>query len=141
MISSSSCLASSHPATSAKVIFGVSPASSFALDLPKANARFPPCCIWRSMKMMRPRMNRYGRKLKRNTPNDCFSSRARTSTPLSRSVCTHSARDSNGRRVVKCSAVRRPTVTACLKSPLICCRSVISTAATLAASSCSVNCV
>src|SRR5437660_582099 len=42
MISSSSCFASSQPATSAKVILGVSPESSFALDFPKAKARCPP---------------------------------------------------------------------------------------------------
>ena len=42
MISCSSTLASSAPATSAKVILGVSPASSLALDFPNANARLPP---------------------------------------------------------------------------------------------------
>ena len=38
MISCSSTFASSHPATSANVTLGVSPASSFALDLPNENA-------------------------------------------------------------------------------------------------------
>src|SRR5256884_101714 len=103
MISSSSCFASSAPATSANVTLGVSPASSFAFDLPNAKARLPPCCIWRSMKISRPKMSRYGRKLKRNTPNDCFSSRARTSTPLVRSVATQVSFDSNGRSEVKWS--------------------------------------
>jgi hypothetical protein len=41
MISCSSVFASSHPATSAKVSFGV-PVRSFAFDLPNANARFRP---------------------------------------------------------------------------------------------------
>src|SRR5213080_2206933 len=140
MISSSSCFASSAPATSANVTLGVSPAKSFAFDLPNANARFPPCCICRTMKISRPMMNRYGRKLKRNTPKDCFSSRARTSTPFCRRVVTQASVDSNGSSMVKCSAVCRPTVTAVRKSPFTCARSVISTAATLPLSSCSVNC-
>ena len=49
MTSCSSTLASSAPATSAKVILGVSPVSSFAFDLPNENARLPPACIWRKM--------------------------------------------------------------------------------------------
>jgi len=48
-------------------------------------------------------MNRYGRKLNRNTPNDCFSSRARTFTPFSRSVATQESLDSNGSSVVNWS--------------------------------------
>ena len=47
MISWSSCLASSAPATSANVTLGVSPVSSFAFDLPNENALLPPACIWR----------------------------------------------------------------------------------------------
>ena len=50
MISWSSCFASSAPATSANVTFGVSPVSSFALDLPNENAFAPPDCIWRNRK-------------------------------------------------------------------------------------------
>ena len=49
MTSCSSTFASSAPATSAKVIFGVSPVSSFAFDLPNENARLPPACICRKM--------------------------------------------------------------------------------------------
>ena len=41
MISCSSTFASSAPATSANVTFGVSPVSSFALDFPNEKAREP----------------------------------------------------------------------------------------------------
>ncbi len=60
MISWSSTLASSAPATSAKVTLGVSPASSLALDFPKANARLPPAWSWRSRKNQRPRITIQG---------------------------------------------------------------------------------
>ena len=45
LISCSSCTASSAPATSAKVVFGVSFATSLAFDLPKLSTRLPPPCI------------------------------------------------------------------------------------------------
>ncbi len=61
MISSSSSLASSPPATSAKVTFGVSPDSSFALDFPKLKARDPPLCICRKRKTQRPMISSHGR--------------------------------------------------------------------------------
>ena len=54
MISCSSTLASSAPATSAKVTLGVSPVSSLALDFPKEKARLPPACSWRSRKNQSP---------------------------------------------------------------------------------------
>jgi len=47
MISSSSCLASSAPATSSKVTLGVSGEISLALDRPNWNALFPPPCMVR----------------------------------------------------------------------------------------------
>ena len=46
MISWSSSTASSDPATSAKVVFGVSLVMSLALDFPKFMTREPPPCIW-----------------------------------------------------------------------------------------------
>ncbi len=46
MISWSSSIASSAPATSAKVVFGVSLVISLALDFPKFITREPPPCIW-----------------------------------------------------------------------------------------------
>ena len=45
LISYSSSTASSAPATSAKVVFGVSLVIIFALDLPKLSTREPPPCI------------------------------------------------------------------------------------------------
>ena len=49
MISCSSTLASSTPATSLKVTFFCVGVSSFARDLPKESALFPPACICRMM--------------------------------------------------------------------------------------------
>ena len=49
LISCSSEIASSAPATSAKVVFGTSSLCSFARDLPKLNTLFPPC-DWLSIK-------------------------------------------------------------------------------------------
>lgn len=46
MISWSSSTASSEPATSANVVFGVSLVMSLALDFPKFITREPPPCIW-----------------------------------------------------------------------------------------------
>src|SRR2546422_7691227 len=43
---------------------------------PPRSTLFPYTTLFRS--------KRYGRKLNRNTPNDCFSSLARTSTPFAR---------------------------------------------------------
>ena len=50
LISCSSSMASSAPATSANVVFGVSLVISLALDLPKFITREPPPCICDSMK-------------------------------------------------------------------------------------------
>ena len=47
MISSTSSLASSMPATSAKVTLFWCSVSSLALDLPKLMALPPPACSWR----------------------------------------------------------------------------------------------
>ncbi len=62
MISWSSSTASSDPATSANVVFGVSLVMSFALDLPKFMTREPPPCIWfirnRKMTTMRTKGSR-----------------------------------------------------------------------------------
>ena len=50
LISCSSSMASSAPATSAKVVFGVSLVISLAFDFPKFITREPPPCIWLSRK-------------------------------------------------------------------------------------------
>ena len=60
MISDSSALDSSQPATSLKVTFFWFGVSSLAFDLPKAIARFPPDCICLMMKTQRPIRNRIG---------------------------------------------------------------------------------
>ena len=54
MISCSSSLASSTPATSLKVTFFCWLASSLALDLPKESALLPPLCICRMKKTQKP---------------------------------------------------------------------------------------
>ena len=60
MISCSSSLASSTPATSLKVTFFCWEASSLAFDLPKERALFPPLCIWRMKKIQKPMSSRKG---------------------------------------------------------------------------------
>ena len=80
MISSSSTLASSHPATSWNVTFGVSPVSSFALDFPKAKARFPPCCTCRKKNTQSPMRMNHGSRLIRSVPKPVFGSFAEIGT-------------------------------------------------------------
>ena len=60
MISSSSCLASSHPATSLNVTLGEDSSSTRALVLPNLSAALPPACIWRSTKIHSPKMTMSG---------------------------------------------------------------------------------
>jgi hypothetical protein len=59
LISWSSSMASSTPATSAKVVFGVSLVIIFARDFPKFITREPPPCIWfiRNRKTITSRTN------------------------------------------------------------------------------------
>ncbi len=63
LISWSSSTASSAPATSLKVVFGVSLLISLALDLPNCMTRLPPPCIWLKKNRMRKARIRIGRKL------------------------------------------------------------------------------
>lgn len=73
MISWSSSTASSEPATSAKVVFGVSLVISFALDLPNCMTREPPPCIWFIRKRKTTTMRTKGRRESRiETKGDCF---------------------------------------------------------------------
>ena len=60
MISCSSCLASSQPATSLNVTLGWVSISTRALVLPNLSAALPPDCIWRSMKSQKPKMSTIG---------------------------------------------------------------------------------
>ena len=63
LISCSSSIASSAPATSANVVFGVSLLTSFALDLPKFITRLPPPCTEFMMKNSRRTTSRIGSRL------------------------------------------------------------------------------
>lgn len=65
LISWSSSMASSAPATSAKVVLGVSLVISFARDLPKFMTREPPPCIWFMMNRKIRTITMIGRKLAR----------------------------------------------------------------------------
>ncbi len=63
LISSSSSTASSAPATSLNVVFGVSLLISLAFDLPNCMTREPPPCIWLKKKRNSRTRIRIGRKL------------------------------------------------------------------------------
>src|SRR6266496_598082 len=141
MISSSSCLASSQPATSAKVILGVSPVSSLARDFPNANARLPPCCICRSMKIIRPPMRITGHRFRMMTPIPGFGSLPVMSTPFDRTPFTHVGSVSKGSITVKCGAAFPWAVIGRWKSPRISWRPTISSDLMFPESSCSLNCV
>jgi hypothetical protein len=60
MISCSSSLASSTPATSLNVTFLPDEDVSLARDLPNESARLPPDCIWRMKKIHTPRNSTIG---------------------------------------------------------------------------------
>ncbi|MNL37782.1 hypothetical protein D3C87_1599470 [compost metagenome] len=62
-ISWSSALASSMPATSAKVTRGLFSTIILARLLPKLMAWLEPLCAWRSMKIQRPTMIRTGTRM------------------------------------------------------------------------------
>ena len=72
IISWSSSLASSVPATSLKVAFFCCAERRRARDLPKLRALFPPACIWRMRNRQKPTSKRSGAAL----------SRIRTQSPL-----------------------------------------------------------
>ena len=61
MISWSSSLASSTPATSLNVTFFWELEDSFALLLPNDSALLPPLCIWRMKKIQKPTIKQHGR--------------------------------------------------------------------------------
>ncbi len=63
LISWSSSMASSAPATSANVVFGVSLLTTLALDLPKAMTPRPPPCMELNSQNSRSRRITNGRKL------------------------------------------------------------------------------
>jgi hypothetical protein len=65
MISWSSSLASSAPATSAKVTLGVSGEIILAFERPNWNARFPPPCIVRKIQIQKAMKSSHGSTLSR----------------------------------------------------------------------------
>ena len=106
MISCSSTFASSAPATSAKVILGVSPLNSFALLLPNENALLPPACIWRNRKIQKPMSRRYGSMVMSKLPKFGRGSLALVRTPRANiSSCSFTA-DPGTRRVSNLRASR-----------------------------------
>src|SRR6266567_3746982 len=65
LISCNSSIASSAPATSANVVFGVSLLTSLALLRPKLMTRLPPPCTWLMTKNRTPTMSRIGSRVGR----------------------------------------------------------------------------
>ena len=117
MISCSSTFASSAPATSAKVIFGVSPVSSFAFDLPNENARLPPACIWRKRKIQSAMMMSDGTKFTRNDVKPPRDSLASIVTPAVSSLVSNSWLSAKGSCTMKPLAGRESWSTGVRKSP------------------------
>ncbi len=105
IVSCSSSFASSHPATSAKVTFGVSPDSSFAFDLPNEKARAPPACIWRSQNTIKPKRNIQGSAPASRPHQFGRASSAPIVTPLSSSRSSKSSLCQTGSRVVNSRVV------------------------------------
>jgi hypothetical protein len=141
MISCSSTLASSAPATSAKVTFGVSPARSLALDFPNAKARLPPAWSWRRRKNQSPRMTIHGSAAITMAVMPPLGSLAVIGTPASSSRLMKSSLLATGSRTWKLLALRLSLVTAFLKSPSSRLPSKISTRAMLPWSSWRLNSV
>ncbi len=95
MISCSSSLASSIPATSLNVAFFCCAVSNLARDLPKLNALFPPACIWRIMMIQKPTNRKIGAAVSRKfTQSARVTSFTLIRTPLSRSSLVRSGADS-----------------------------------------------
>ena len=82
MISSSSSLASSIPATSSKVIFPCASVSSFARLLPKAMALPPPACICLMKKIQTPTSKMSGNQEMKMENQENFSSSGLARSPL-----------------------------------------------------------
>ena len=73
MISSSSSTASSAPATSLKVTWGMSLLTSLALDLPNCMTLEPPPCIRESRNQNRTPSNSTGTSREKSPENQLFS--------------------------------------------------------------------
>ena len=138
MISIKSIFASSAPATSANVTFGVSPASNLALDFPNENALFPPACIWRKIKNQIAINTIHGRNCTSSTMKLARSSCAVMRTFFSRKRSSSRSEFSTGSFTVNFD-VGLPfgiTITGCLNSPVISLPPVIVTLARLSSFSC-----
>ncbi len=88
IISSTSSLASSMPATSLKVTLCWLSFRSLALDFPKLMALPPPLCIWRMKKIQTPMRSIMGNQETNIVPQDGLSTTGSTAilTPLARSL-------------------------------------------------------
>ena len=80
MISSNSSLASSAPATSENVTFGVSGEISLALERPNWKARFPPPCMVRKIQIQNAMKRSHGSAVRRNVPHPASGCSASTMT-------------------------------------------------------------
>ncbi len=76
MISWSSSLASSAPATSANVTLGVSGLMSLALERPNWKARLPPPCMVRKIQSQKAMNSSHGSAPRRNVPQPAWGSSA-----------------------------------------------------------------
>ena len=117
MISCSSTLASSQPATSAKVTLGVSPVRSFAFDLPNENALLPPPCIWRRKKIQKPKITIQGSRFTSSAPIDGLGSCASTTTPFSLSRSSSLSEFETGSLTLNFRTERLLIITGDLKVP------------------------
>jgi len=135
MISSSSALASSQPATSSKVTSGVSPLSSFAFDLPNWKARELPPCICRQMKIQMTMISTQGRDRPSQMSHSLPAGSPFTSTPSAWSWSTNSRLASKGSLVWNRRSSRPSRVTAEERVPSISRPSRITTDSTLSAAS------
>ena len=133
MISCSSTFASSQPATSLNVTFGVSPVSSLAFDLPNENAFCPPDCIWRKMKIQKPMSRMYGSRLMMSPAMEGRASWASICTLFSRRRSSSRSEFATGSLVVNFLTSLPSIITRCLNSPAIVVPAVMVTFARLSA--------
>ena len=85
MISCSSCLASSQPATSLNVTLGVLSSSTRAFVFPNLSAALPPACIWRSRNSQAPKIITSGSQV--NSTDSQLTPAVRTSISMLGLVC------------------------------------------------------
>ena len=96
----------------------MSPVSSFAFDLPNANARFPPACSWRSRKNQSPNITIQGSRLMSTALKPALGSRAVIGTPASSTRFMNCSLFAIGSSTVKLLALRPSCVTGALEVAL-----------------------